>query len=64
MLAVMSSSASRPLGALAVLVQLHEKYGMAFMIYYFWGTVGGVGVGVGAGLAKTIGAAEITPFPS
>jgi hypothetical protein len=34
------------------------------MIYYFTGAVAGIGDGVAAALAKTIGAAEITPFPS
>ena len=37
---------------------------MALMIYYFTGAVGGVGDGVAAGLAKTIGAVAMIPLPS
>ena len=37
---------------------------MALMIYYFRGAVGGVGDGVDAGRAKTIGAVAMIPFPS
>ena len=42
----------------------NEIWKMPLLIYCFTGAAVGVGVGVAAGLAKTIGAAEITPFPS